>query len=172
MLYLVQNNFYNEQKVITYDFWRLKPSGKISAAIDNAHVPFIDSSIRIIRAQLRTILNGITKWTNVNSEVGQNLVLAELYQDLAKPILLLPMILVQKRISRCLPTLVITQKCTFRTLFLMVEYILIHHLGINWCYQQHGLQKFCSRFNDGRDVDPKIGKHYIQDLQDYIADTS
>jgi 2,3-bisphosphoglycerate-independent phosphoglycerate mutase len=39
--------------------------------------------------------------------------------------------------------------------------------------QQHGLQKFLSTpSTDGRDVDPKSGKHYIQDLQDYIANTT
>jgi 2,3-bisphosphoglycerate-independent phosphoglycerate mutase len=38
--------------------------------------------------------------------------------------------------------------------------------------QQYGLQKFCSRIYGWCDVDPKSGKHYIQDLQDYIANTT
>jgi 2,3-bisphosphoglycerate-independent phosphoglycerate mutase len=39
-------------------------------------------------------------------------------------------------------------------------------------HNNNGLQSFVHAFTDGRDVDPKSGKHYIQDLQDYIANTT
>lgn len=48
-----------------------------------------------------------------------------------------------------------------------------HLRGLINATQQHGLQKvFVHAFTDGRDVDPKSGKQYIQDLQNYIANTT
>ena len=47
-----------------------------------------------------------------------------------------------------------------------------HLRGLIDATQQYGLEKvFIHPFTDGRDVDPKSGVHYIQDLQNYIANT-
>jgi 2,3-bisphosphoglycerate-independent phosphoglycerate mutase len=47
-----------------------------------------------------------------------------------------------------------------------------HLRGLIDASQEYGLDKvFIHAFTDGRDVDPKSGKKYLQDLQDYIAPT-
>jgi 2,3-bisphosphoglycerate-independent phosphoglycerate mutase len=48
-----------------------------------------------------------------------------------------------------------------------------HLRGLIDATQDFGLQKvFVHAFTDGRDVDPKSGKKYIQDLENYIQNTS
>jgi 2,3-bisphosphoglycerate-independent phosphoglycerate mutase len=48
-----------------------------------------------------------------------------------------------------------------------------HLRGLIDATQDFGLQKvFVHAFTDGRDVDPKSGANYIQDLENYIANTS
>ncbi|WP_188048808.1 2,3-bisphosphoglycerate-independent phosphoglycerate mutase [Flavobacterium sp. GP15] len=164
------------------DGWGKSPDPKISA-IDNANVPFINSLYKNYpHAQLRTDgLNvGLPEGQMGNSEVGHmNLGAGRIvYQDLAKINLAVANHTLAKE-----PILVDAFKYA-KTHNKKVHFLGLlsdggvhshtsHLRGLIDATQEHGLQKvYVHAFTDGRDVDPKSGKHYIQDLQDYIANTS
>ena len=164
------------------DGWGKSPDPKISA-IDNANIPFINSLYKNYpHAQLRTDgLNvGLPEGQMGNSEVGHmNLGAGRIvYQDLAKINLAVANHTLAKE-----PVLVDAFKYA-KTHNKKVHFLGLlsdggvhshtsHLRGLIDATQEHGLQKvYVHAFTDGRDVDPKSGKHYIQDLQDYIANTS
>ena len=164
------------------DGWGNSPDPKVSA-IDNAHIPFIDSLYAKYKfAQLRTDgLNvGLPDGQMGNSEVGHmNLGAGRIvYQDLAKINLAV-------------------QNNTFANEQVLIDAFqyaknnnkAVHFLGLlsNGGVHSHtshlrglidatqnfGLQKvYVHAFTDGRDVDPKSGKKYVQDLQNYISKTT
>jgi len=164
------------------DGWGKSPDPKVSA-IDNANVPFINSLYtKYPSAQLRTDgLNvGLPEGQMGNSEVGHmNLGAGRIvYQDLAKINLA-----VEHKTLNQEPVLVETfqyakdKNVNIHLLGLVsdggVHSHTSHLRGLIDATQDFGLKKvFVHAFTDGRDVDPKSGKKYIQDLQDYIANTS
>ena len=164
------------------DGWGKSPDPKVSA-IDNANVPFINSLYRNYpSAQLRTDgLNvGLPDGQMGNSEVGHmNLGAGRIvYQDLAKINLAVAHDTLAKEqvlVDAFTYARVNNKKVHFLGLVSDggVHSHTSHLRGLIDATQQHGLQKvFVHAFTDGRDVDPKSGKHYIQDLQDYIANTT
>ena len=164
------------------DGWGKSPDPKVSA-IDNANVPFIKGLYtQYPNAQLRTDgLNvGLPEGQMGNSEVGHmNLGAGRIvYQDLAK----INLAVAQKTMSQ------------EKELIDAFQYAKDHHKAVHFlglvsdggvhshtshlrslidASQDFGLQKvFVHAFTDGRDVDPKSGKAYIQDLENYIQNTS
>ncbi len=164
------------------DGWGKSPDPKVSA-IDNANIPFINSLYKKYpSAQLRTDgLNvGLPEGQMGNSEVGHmNLGAGRIiYQDLAKINLA-----VEHKTLNKEPILVdafqYAKDNNVNVHFLgLVSDGGVHshtsHLrGLIDATQDFGLQKvFVHAFTDGRDVDPKSGKKYIQDLEKYIQNTS
>jgi 2,3-bisphosphoglycerate-independent phosphoglycerate mutase len=164
------------------DGWGKSPDPKVSA-IDNANVPFIRGLYtQYPNAQLRTDgLNvGLPEGQMGNSEVGHmNLGAGRIvYQDLAK----INLAVAQKTMSQ------------EKELIDAFQYAKDHHKAVHFlglvsdggvhshtshlrslidASQDFGLDKvFVHAFTDGRDVDPKSGKAYIQDLENYIQNTS
>ncbi len=164
------------------DGWGKSPDPKVSA-IDNADVPFINSLYKNYpNAQLRTDgLNvGLPEGQMGNSEVGHmNLGAGRIvYQDLAKINLA-----VQNNTLRNEQVLINAfqyakdNNVNLHLLGLVsdggVHSHTSHLRGLIDITQQFGLQKvFVHAFTDGRDVDPKSGKKYIEDLENYIAKTT
>ena len=164
------------------DGWGKSPDPKVSA-VDNASIPFINSLYKNYpHAQLRTDgLNvGLPEGQMGNSEVGHmNLGAGRIiYQDLAK----INLAVANHKLAKE-PVLVDAftyakannKKVHFLGLLSDggVHSHTSHLRGLIDATQEYGLQKvFVHAFTDGRDVDPKSGKHYVQDLQDYIANTS
>ncbi len=163
------------------DGWGKSPDPKVSA-IDNANVPFINSLyIKYPSAQLRTDgLNvGLPEGQMGNSEVGHmNLGAGRIvYQDLAK----INLAVANKTLAKeqvLIDAFNYAKANNKKVHFLgLVSDGGVHshtsHLrGLIDASQEYGLDKvFIHAFTDGRDVDPKSGKKYIQDLQDYIAPT-
>ncbi|MBK9223537.1 MAG: 2,3-bisphosphoglycerate-independent phosphoglycerate mutase [Flavobacterium sp.] len=164
------------------DGWGKYPDPKVSA-IDNANVPFINSLYtKYPSAQLRTDgLNvGLPEGQMGNSEVGHmNLGAGRIvYQDLAKINLA-----VEHKTLNQEPVLVdafqyAKDKNVDVHLLGLVSDGGVHshtsHLrGLIDATQNFGLQKvYVHAFTDGRDVDPKSGKQYIEDLGNYISNTS
>ena len=164
------------------DGWGKSPDPKVSA-IDNANVPFINSLYtKYPSAQLRTDgLNvGLPEGQMGNSEVGHmNLGAGRIvYQDLAKINLA-----VEHKTLNQEPVLVdafqyAKDKNVDVHLLGLVSDGGVHshtsHLrGLIDATQDFGLQKvFVHAFTDGRDVDPKSGKQYIEDLGKYISNTN
>ena len=164
------------------DGWGKSPDPKVSA-IDNANVPFINSLYtKYPSAQLRTDgLNvGLPEGQMGNSEVGHmNLGAGRIvYQDLAKINLA-----VEHKTLNQEPVLVeafqyAKDKNVDVHLLGLVSDGGVHshtsHLrGLVDATQNFGLQKvYVHAFTDGRDVDPKSGKQYIEDLGNYISNTS
>lgn len=164
------------------DGWGKSPDPKVSA-IDNANIPFINSLYKKYpSAQLRTDgLNvGLPEGQMGNSEVGHmNLGAGRIiYQDLAKINLA-----VEHKTLNKEPILVdafqYAKDNNVNVHFLgLVSDGGVHshtsHLrGLIDATQDFGLQKvFVHAFTDGRDVDPKSGKKYIQDLEKYVQNTS
>jgi 2,3-bisphosphoglycerate-independent phosphoglycerate mutase len=164
------------------DGWGHSPDPKVSA-IDNAKVPFIQSLYKNYpNAQLRTDgLNvGLPEGQMGNSEVGHmNLGAGRIvYQDLAKI-----------NLAVANNTLIKEQVLVNAFQYARDKNVNLHFLGLVSdggvhshtshlrglidATQQFGLQKvFVHAFTDGRDVDPKSGKKYIQDLENYIAKTT
>jgi len=163
------------------DGWGKSPDPKVSA-IDNANVPFINSLYqKYPSAQLRTDgLNvGLPEGQMGNSEVGHmNLGAGRIvYQDLAK----INLAVANKTLSKE-PVLVEAfqyakdQNVNVHFLGLLsdggVHSHTSHLRGLLDATQAFGLQKvFVHAFTDGRDVDPKSGKEYIQNLEHFIAGT-
>lgn len=163
------------------DGWGKSPDPKVSA-IDNANTPFIDSLYhKYPNAQLRTDgLNvGLPEGQMGNSEVGHmNLGAGRIvYQDLVK-------------INLAVENKTINNEKTLVDAFQYAKdkNVNIHFLGLLsdggvHSHTSHlrglidaatsfGLKKlFIHAFTDGRDVDPKSGITYIEDLQNYIYDT-
>ena len=163
------------------DGWGKSPDPKVSA-IDNANVPFINSLYKNYpNAQLRTDgLNvGLPEGQMGNSEVGHmNLGAGRIvYQDLAK----INLAVANKTLAKeqvLIDAFNYAKANNKKVHFLgLVSDGGVHshtsHLrGLIDASQEYGLDKvFIHAFTDGRDVDPKSGKKYIQDLQDYIAPT-
>jgi 2,3-bisphosphoglycerate-independent phosphoglycerate mutase len=164
------------------DGWGNSPDPKVSA-IDNANIPFIKSLYtKYPVAQLRTDgLNvGLPEGQMGNSEVGHmNLGAGRIiYQDLAKINLA-----VENKTLNTEKVLVdafqyAKEKNVNIHLLGLVSDGGVHshtsHLrGLIEATEDFGLQKvFVHAFTDGRDVDPKSGATYIQDLENYIDNTS
>lgn len=164
------------------DGWGKSPDPKVSA-IDNANVPYINSLYtKYPSAQLRTDgLNvGLPEGQMGNSEVGHmNLGAGRIvYQDLAK----INLAVANKTLAK--EQVLIDAFNYAKTNNKKVHFLGLvsdggvhshtsHLKGLIDASQEYGLDKvFIHAFTDGRDVDPKSGKKYIQDVQDYIAPTS
>jgi len=163
------------------DGWGKSPDPKVSA-IDNANVPFINSLYtKYPSAQLRTDgLNvGLPEGQMGNSEVGHmNLGAGRIvYQDLAKINLAVANATLAK--EQVLIDAFNYAKANDKKVHFLglvsdggVHSHTSHLRGLIDASQEYGLNKvFIHVFTDGRDVDPKSGKKYLQDLQDYIATT-
>ena len=164
------------------DGWGKSPDPKVSA-IDNANVPFINSLYKKYpNAQLRTDgLNvGLPEGQMGNSEVGHmNLGAGRIvYQDLAK----INLAVAHKTMSQEQPLIDAFQ-------YAKENNKAVHFLGLVSdggvhshtshlrslidVSQDFGLEKvFIHAFTDGRDVDPKSGKKYIEDLENYIKNST
>ncbi len=163
------------------DGWGKSPDPKVSA-IDNANVPFINSLYKNYpSAQLRTDgLNvGLPEGQMGNSEVGHmNLGAGRIvYQDLAKINLAVANNTLAKE-QVLIDTFTYAKENNKKVHFLgLVSDGGVHshtsHLrGLIDATQEYGLDKvFVHAFTDGRDVDPKSGATYIQDLENHIANT-
>lgn len=164
------------------DGWGKSPDPKVSA-IDNANVPFINSLYtKYPNAQLRTDgLNvGLPEGQMGNSEVGHmNLGAGRIvYQDLAK----INLAVANKTMSQEKPLIDAFQyaKNNNKAVHFLglvsdggVHSHTSHLKGLIDASQTFGLDKvYIHAFTDGRDVDPKSGKGYLQDLENYIQNTS
>ncbi len=164
------------------DGWGKSPDPKVSA-IDNANVPFINSLYtKYPNAQLRTdgLHVGLPEGQMGNSEVGHmNLGAGRIvYQDLAKINLA-----VQNNSLKEEQVLIDafhyakSNNVSVHILGLLsdggVHSHTSHLRSLIDATEAFGLKKvFVHAFTDGRDVDPKSGKKYIEDLQNYISNTS
>lgn len=163
------------------DGWGKSPDPKVSA-IDNANVPFINSLYKNYpSAQLRTDgLNvGLPEGQMGNSEVGHmNLGAGRIvYQDLAK----INLAVANKTLAKeqvLIDAFTYAKENNKKVHFLgLVSDGGVHshtsHLrGLIDASQEYGLdQVFVHAFTDGRDVDPKSGAKYIQDLEEHIKET-
>lgn len=164
------------------DGWGTSPDPKVSA-IDNANTPFIDSLYTsypngALRTDGRHV--GLPEGQMGNSEVGHmNLGAGRIvYQDLAKI-----NIAVEKNTLASEQVLADAFKYanennkSVHFLGLVsdggVHAHTSHLRGLITAAQEAGVQKsFVHAFTDGRDVDPKSGKKYIENLQDYVRDTN
>ncbi len=164
------------------DGWGKSPDPKVSA-IDNANVPFINSLYdNYPSAQLRTDgLNvGLPEGQMGNSEVGHmNLGAGRIvYQDLAKINLAVANNTLAKEpvlIDAFTYAKANNKKVHFLGLVSDggVHSHTSHLRGLITASQEYGLENvFVHAFTDGRDVDPKSGKQYIQDLEDFMAPTT
>ncbi|MFG4002650.1 phosphoglycerate mutase (2,3-diphosphoglycerate-independent) [Flavobacterium aquidurense] len=163
------------------DGWGKSPDPKVSA-IDNANVPFINSLYQNYpSAQLRTDgLNvGLPEGQMGNSEVGHmNLGAGRIvYQDLAKINLAVAHQTLAKE-QVLVDAFTYAKENNKKVHFLgLVSDGGVHshtsHLrGLIDASQEYGLENvFVHAFTDGRDVDPKSGAKYIQDLEEHIKDT-
>ena len=164
------------------DGWGKSPDPKVSA-IDNANVPFINSLyLKYPNAQLRTDgLNvGLPEGQMGNSEVGHmNLGAGRIvYQDLAK----INLAVAHKTMSQEQPLINAFQyaKDNNKAVHFLglvsdggVHSHTSHLRSLIDASQDFGLEKvFVHAFTDGRDVDPKSGKGYIQDLENYLQNTT
>ncbi|MES2238756.1 MAG: 2,3-bisphosphoglycerate-independent phosphoglycerate mutase [Bacteroidota bacterium] len=163
------------------DGWGKSPDPKVSA-IDNANVPFINSLYKKFpSAQLRTdgLHVGLPEGQMGNSEVGHmNLGAGRIvYQDLAKINLAVAnKTLAQEQVLKDAFQYAKDNNKKVHFLGLVsdggVHSHTSHLRGLIDATQDYGLQNvFVHAFTDGRDVDPKSGKQYIQDLENYIANT-
>ena len=164
------------------DGWGKSPDPKVSA-IDNANVPFINSLYKNYpSAQLRTdgLHVGLPEGQMGNSEVGHmNLGAGRIvYQDLAKINLAVAnKTLAKEQVLRDAFQYAKDNNKKVHFLGLVsdggVHSHTSHLRGLIDATQDYGLQDvFVHAFTDGRDVDPKSGKKYIQDLENYIANTT
>jgi 2,3-bisphosphoglycerate-independent phosphoglycerate mutase len=184
MLYLCLKHIKMNKKVILMilDGWGKSPDPKVSA-IDNANVPFINSLYKKYpSAQLRTDgLNvGLPEGQMGNSEVGHmNLGAGRIvYQDLAK----INLAVANKTLAKeqVLEDAFQYAKDNHKKVHFLglvsdggVHSHTSHLRGLIDATQEYGLKEvFVHAFTDGRDVDPKSGKNYIQNLENYIANTS
>lgn len=163
------------------DGWGHSPDPKVSA-VDNANTPFIYSLYKNYpNAELRTdgLHVGLPEGQMGNSEVGHmNLGAGRIvYQDLAK-INLAVQNHTLKNEKPLLDAFNYAKENHKNVHFLgLVSDGGVHshtsHLrGLIEAAQENGVQNmFVHAFTDGRDVDPKSGKKYIQDLQNFLSNT-
>jgi len=164
------------------DGWGKSPDPKVSA-IDNANIPFIDSLYtKYPNASLRTDgLNvGLPEGQMGNSEVGHmNLGAGRIvYQDLAK----INLAVEHKTLNQEAPLNAAFQyakdnnkKVHFLGLVSDggVHSHTSHLKGLLDAANDFGLTNvFVHAFTDGRDVDPKSGVKYIEDLEKYLKKSS
>jgi 2,3-bisphosphoglycerate-independent phosphoglycerate mutase len=164
------------------DGWGHSPDPKVSA-IDNANTPFIDSLYENYpNAELRTdgLHVGLPEGQMGNSEVGHmNLGAGRIvYQDLAKINLA-----VQNHTLKNEKPLIDAfnyAKVNNKNVHFLglvsdggVHSHTSHLRGLIEAAEENGVKNtFVHAFTDGRDVDPKSGKKYIQDLQDFLSNTN
>ncbi|MGV8994025.1 MAG: 2,3-bisphosphoglycerate-independent phosphoglycerate mutase [Flavobacterium sp.] len=164
------------------DGWGKSPDPKVSA-IDNAHIPFIDSLYaKYPHAQLRTDgLNvGLPEGQMGNSEVGHmNLGAGRIvFQEL------------QRINNACSSGEIKTEKVLLeafayakknqKKVHLMglvsdggVHSHINHLRSLVEATQDYGLQEvFIHAFTDGRDVDPKSGEHFLSTVQNFTKNTT
>lgn len=164
------------------DGWGNSPDPKVSA-IDNATIPFIDSLYtKYPFAELRTDgLNvGLPEGQMGNSEVGHmNLGAGRIvYQDLAKiNLAVLNHTFSKEQVLIDAFNYAKNNSKAVHFLGLLsdggVHSHTSHLRGLIDATQDFGLEKvFVHAFTDGRDVDPKSGKKYLQDLENYISKTT
>ena len=164
------------------DGWGHSPDPKVSA-IDNANTPFIDSLYKNYpNAELRTdgLHVGLPEGQMGNSEVGHmNLGAGRIvYQDLAK----INLAVQNHTLKNELPLIaafnyakVNDKKVHFLGLVSDggVHSHTSHLRGLIEAAEENGVKNtFVHAFTDGRDVDPKSGKKYIQNLQDFLSNTN
>lgn len=162
------------------DGWGHSPDPKVSA-IDNANTPFIDSLYKKYpNAELRTdgLHVGLPEGQMGNSEVGHmNLGAGRIvYQDLAKINLAVEF----RTMSQEKPLLEAFEyaKNNNKPIHFLglvsdggVHSHTSHLRGLIDAAQDNGVtDMFVHAFTDGRDVDPKSGKKYIADLEQYLED--
>jgi 2,3-bisphosphoglycerate-independent phosphoglycerate mutase len=164
------------------DGWGHSPDPKVSA-IDNANTPFIDSLYQNYpNAELRTdgLHVGLPEGQMGNSEVGHmNLGAGRIvYQDLAKINLA-----VQNHTLKNEKPLIDafnyakTNNKNVHFLGLVsdggVHSHTSHLRGLIEAAEENDVKNtFVHAFTDGRDVDPKSGKKYIQDLETFLSNTN
>jgi 2,3-bisphosphoglycerate-independent phosphoglycerate mutase len=163
------------------DGWGKSPDPKVSA-IDNANTPFIDGLYnQFPSAQLRTdgLHVGLPEGQMGNSEVGHmNLGAGRIvYQDLVKINLAVQnnTLKDEPALKKALEYAKSNQK-DVHLLGLVSDggvHSHINHLKglINVCEDMNIEHTYIHAFTDGRDVDPKSGKGFIQDIQNYTATT-
>ena len=163
------------------DGWGHSPDPKVSA-IDNANTPFIDSLYKNYpNAELRTdgLHVGLPEGQMGNSEVGHmNLGAGRIvYQDLAK----INLAVQNHTLKNEKPLLDAFNyaKLNGKNVHFLglvsdggVHSHTSHLRGLIEAAQENGVTNmFVHAFTDGRDVDPKSGKKYIQDLQNFLSNT-
>ena len=179
---LNHTKMYKKVILMILDGWGHSPDPKVSA-IDNAKTPFIDSLYQNYpNAELRTdgLHVGLPEGQMGNSEVGHmNLGAGRIvYQDLAKINLA-----VQNHTLKNEKPLIEAfnyAKTNGKNVHFLglvsdggVHSHTSHLRGLIEAAQENGIQNmFVHAFTDGRDVDPKSGKKYIQDLQDFLSNTN
>jgi 2,3-bisphosphoglycerate-independent phosphoglycerate mutase len=164
------------------DGWGKSPDPKVSA-IDNANIPFITSLYaNYPSAQLRTdgLHVGLPEGQMGNSEVGHmNLGAGRIvYQDLAK----INLAVANSTLAR--ETVLVDAFNYAKNNNKKVHFLGLvsdggvhshtsHLRGLIDATQEYGLKDvFVHAFTDGRDVDPKSGKEYIQNLENYLKNTN
>ncbi|MDW5287821.1 2,3-bisphosphoglycerate-independent phosphoglycerate mutase [Formosa sp. PL04] len=163
------------------DGWGKSPDPKVSA-IDNANTPFIDSLYtKYPSAQLRTDGEnvGLPEGQMGNSEVGHmNLGAGRIvYQDLVKINLAVKDHTLGK--EKVLEDAFKYAKENNKPIHFLgllstggVHSHISHLFGLLDAANESGVQNsFVHGFTDGRDVDPKSGLGYVNQLEDYIKDT-
>ena len=164
------------------DGWGKSPDPKVSA-IDNANTPFIDSLYHNYpNAQLRTdgLHVGLPEGQMGNSEVGHmNLGAGRIvYQDLAKINLAIDNnTLAQEQVLIDAFNYAKAENKNVHFLGLLSDggvHSHINHLkGLITATEASGVKNaFINAFTDGRDVDPKSGKGFVQDIEDFTLNTN
>ena len=164
------------------DGWGHSPDPKVSA-IDHAKTPFIDHLYQQYpNAELRTDgLNvGLPEGQMGNSEVGHmNLGAGRIvYQELTRINLAVKnKTLSQEKVIQEAFAYALNNNKKVHFLGLVsdggVHSHTSHLRGLLDAAESFGLQKvFVHAFTDGRDVDPKSGINYIQNLEDFIQNSS
>jgi 2,3-bisphosphoglycerate-independent phosphoglycerate mutase len=164
------------------DGWGKSPDPKVSA-VDQAETPYIDNLYKKFpNAQLRTdgLHVGLPEGQMGNSEVGHmNLGAGRIvYQDLAKINLAVQnktFVKEQELIDAF--NYAKTNNKSIHILGLLsdggVHSHTSHLRGLIEATQEFGLEKvYVHAFTDGRDVDPKSGKKYVQDFEKFISKTT
>ena len=164
------------------DGWGMSPDPKVSA-INHANTKFIDGLYNnYAHATLRTdgLHVGLPEGQMGNSEVGHmNLGAGRIvYQDLAKINLAVKNnTLAEEQVLIDAFNYAKTNNKSLHFLGLVSDggvHSHINHLkGLIDAAETNGVKNtFIHAFTDGRDVDPKSGKKYIEELQNYIQDSN
>ena len=168
-----------QKKVILLilDGWGIGPNPEVSA-IDQANTPFIDSLYeKYPNATLRTdgLHVGLPEGQMGNSEVGHmNLGAGRIiYQELAKiNIATKEGKLAQEKVLQNAFSYAKEHHKNVHFLGLVSDggvHSHINHLkGLIEAADNAGVQSYVHAFTDGRDVDPKSGKGFIQDLHNFL----